>query len=53
MLAGFEILPAKAQERIVDELPDLNFVLDVPQQKVDDEDVAMAWDRELSSRLLA
>jgi hypothetical protein len=53
MLAGFEILPAKTQERIVDELPDLNFVLDVPQQKVDDEEVAVAWDRELSSRLLA
>jgi hypothetical protein len=59
MLAGFEILPAKAPETVVVEdltLPNFEFQLDpieLPAPKKEEEDISLAWDRELSPRLLA
>jgi hypothetical protein len=62
MLAGFEILPAKRDEVVVDALPDLkvpSFELELdpvdttPPARIDEDSIALAWDKELSPRLLA
>lgn len=55
ILAGFEIVPAKAADAAIADVSfDLNFVLEpVEKKEIDDEAVANAWDRELSPRLLA
>jgi len=55
ILAGFEILPPRAPEPVLAEDGDLEleFVLEPIGEKIDDEAVATAFERELSPRLLA
>ena len=58
ILAGFEIVPAKAPDVVMVQdltLPNFDFTLDpieLPKPEVEEEH-ALAWDRELSPRLLA